>query len=590
MKKNNLLPTEVKKKLARLNAFTMLNPRPIIEVDFKGSILDMNENAKKLFPDLKRKGIRHGYLRGFGAIVKSLKTKREFGRDIKIGEKWYKQRFYRVPQFELIHIYGSDATARKRAEETLRASEQRYRSLFNKISEGHALYEFILDKKGRPVDYKFLDINPAYEHFANIKYANVIGKTIKEVFPKTADELIKKYAPVVLTGRPLHQENYHRDIDKHYEVFAYKTDNLQFAVLFFDITQRKRIEEEKDNFISIMSHELRNPLTPILSSSQLLLNELTAQEDQYLREYVQIIERHAKSMSKLLNDLLDTSRMSRKQMQLDKKMVDVKAAVGHAVESVRPIITQHQQALVISLPRHPVFIEADPVRLEQIIVNLLTNAAKYTHRGGRVEISLTVNNGWAQITVKDNGIGIEPEKIKQIFKLFNTSHDLPFVAMGSLGIGMNITKHLMAMHGGKIQVTSKGKNKGSTFTVKFPEHIQKHADHDAVETLVQRTGSNKRVLIVDDNKDIAYLLSRILGQAGYSTQVFHNGSKAVKAARTFKPQACLIDIGMPGMNGYEVAKKIGAQQGGKQPAQLIAVTGYGQDNGRYPFLRHLVRS
>lgn len=578
------------KEISRLAAFTELNPRPIIETDMKGNIIYENHSAQIIFPDLKKKGIKHGFLSDFKKIAETLKKEEiSFTREIKIKHTWWRQAFYKtpyIPDFESIRIYGLDVTDNKQAESNLKKSELRYHSLFTKMSEGYALHEIILDKKGRPYDYRFLDLNPAFEELTGLKRQAAVGKTVRQLLPNTEPAWIKDYGQVALTGKPIHFERYHQDLDKYYEVFAYQPEKMQVAVLFLDITARKHVEKEKDNFIAIMSHELRNPLTPILTSAQLLEQDVKnhldpkSPENRIIREYAQIIERQSKTMARLLDDILDTSRMSRKTMQLNKKIVDVGEIVKNAVETTMPLIKEQRHNLSVSLPQHPVYMEADPVRLEQIIVNLLNNASKYTRPKGKIWVALTIKNKSIEITVKDNGMGINPEKIKRIFKLFSTADNVPFIAIGSLGIGTNIAKHLATMHGGKITASSRGKNRGSTFTVKFPWRLKEHKQEKiGLQKPVLQAPIKSKILIVDDNKDIASLLSKILSPQGHEVKVTHDGLEAIKLFKTFEPQIALIDIGLPFISGYQVAQKIRKQKS-NQKTKLIAITGYGQDKDK----------
>lgn len=471
----------------------------------------------------------------------------------------------------------------KEAEKALSKSEHRYRSLFNKMNEGYALHEIILDKSKKPVDYKFLDVNPTFEKLTGLGKENIIGKTVKEILPGTEPEWIQNYGNVALTGRPMHFERFHRELNKYYEVFAYSPVKNQFAVIFLDVTERRRIEEEKNNFISIMSHELRNPLTPILASSQ-YINSFKNFNNKEIKESVEIIERQSKNMARLLDDLLDISKLSREKITLNKKSLDARQIIRNAVQTALPIIKGQEQDLSVLIPNKPLVMIADPVRLEQIIVNLLNNAAKYTKPKGRIWIKAQKNKGKIEIKVKDNGVGMDPKKIEKIFELFNKSAH-PFIASasGSLGIGLNITKHLVTMHQGTICAQSPGKNKGSEFILKFPAAIEKKVKTRKIIKINKNkdaTGSDFKILVVDDNKDIANLMSKILTHAGYKTMLAYDGADAIKASKNFRPSAALIDIGLPGINGYDVAQQLRKQNGAGQKLKLIAVTGYGQDKDK----------
>jgi len=419
------------KKMAQFKEVTDIYPRPIIEINLKGTVLEWNTYAKKLFPDLKEKGSRHPYLSDLPKITASLlNTRRPVGRDIQLKGRWYKQRFYYFPKLKLIHVYGSDATARKKMEQALQESEHRYHSLFSEMSEAYALHEIIVDAMGNPYDYKFLDANHAFEEISGLKRKDIINKTIQQILPKTELSWIQDYGKVALTGEAEYFERHDKYSDKYYRVFAYQPAPNQFATIFFDITDLKLIDVEKNNFISVMSHELRNPLTPILTSAQLLLSYAKEQDKKRaktIKEYAGIIEHQAKNMASLLDDLLDISRLAHKKIMLEKKVINLKDAIHNAIKTALPLIHRKQQKLKIRLPDDEIYIEADPVRIEQAIVNILNNASKYTHHEGNITISCQLSEEHLEIAIKDDGVGMKAETIKNIFNLFNTSNFIPLL-------------------------------------------------------------------------------------------------------------------------------------------------------------------
>ncbi len=570
------LPLEVQKKLSRLEAFIELNPRPVIEIDYDGNVLDLNKNAKRLFPDLKKKGPKHIYLSGLRAIAKSLRQgEKEYGRDIQIGDRWYKQRFYHVPKFKLIHLYGSDATERKEREHALQTSELRYRSLFNKISEGYALKEAIFDRNGQMVDYRFLDVNPAYENLVRLARINIVGKTAKQVFSKDHGQLIDIYKQVVATGLPARFERFHEFSGKYYEVFAYKTSENQFAVLYLDISHLKKIEKEKDNFISILSHELRNPLMPIMANIQFIasLLEGAAGADPSVLESVRVIERQAKNMADLLDDILDIARLQHQKIVLRLKTVDIKPIVKHAVQTVVPLINSRKQKLSVFFDEKELFARVDALRFEQVVVNLINNASKYTKPRGAITVTCKAAGRHITISVKDNGIGMDAKKITKIFELFSEASK-PVMGIGGLGIGLNLVKSLVTMHKGTIVAHSKGKNKGSEFIVTIPMVGATASDRKlkSIKAQTPKTPAGpQKVLIVDDNQDITAVLAKILQQQGHQTLTAADGLAAVRLAKKHRPDVAVIDIGLPGMNGYKVAASLKGSG-----IRLIALTGYGQ--------------
>ena len=585
--KNNKNSLETEKKLARLKAFTELNPRPIIEVDFKGNVMDLNSSANSIFPDLKKKGAKHPYLFDLKEVIGHLKNNgKVFRREIKIHNTWFKQLFFLVPGFELIHVYGSDATERKQAEERLRESEKRYHSLFEKMNYAYALQDIIFDQNKKPVDYRFTDVNQAFEKLSKVKKEDVIGKTANDLaqVPQSKESIKnrKSYDQVALTGKPMYFESYNEASRRYLEFYAYRPNENQMALIFSDITRRKKTDEEKNNFIAIMSHELRNPLTPIIANAQ-FIKSILQREDSLsptIKESLDIIERQSKIMANLLNDILDVSRLSRQKIQLHKSRVNIYDVIKTSIKASMPFINTKNQKLATSFGSHPIYLQADPLRLEQIMVNIINNASKYTQPRGHVEVYCGLENGDAKVCVKDNGIGMSSEKISRIFDLFSDESQ-PFMGIGGLGIGLNIVKNLVSMHNGTISVTSQGENKGSEFIIRLPVAAPAGAAIKKSLPKMARTKTKSRVLVVDDNEDIRSSISKILRNEGHEIKTSHNGLNAIKISKTFKPQTALIDIGLPDISGYKVAKGLRQQHSGELPKmKLIAFTGYGQEKDK----------
>ncbi len=586
--KNTALPLDIQQKIARLDAFTTHNPRPVVEVSYDGNVLDQNKSAKNIFPDLGKKGSKHIFLSDLDKVVKFLsKEKRPFRREIQVGGRWYKQVFYPIPQFNMIHIYCSDATERMQAEKELEESRKRYHMLFEKMNYGYALQDIIYDNKGNPIDYKFIDVNPAFEKLSRVKREVIVGKTANQIArkPETQEsiELRKKYDKVAITGKPAYFENYNEVTKKYFELYAYKPSQTQMALIFSDITDRKKTDEEKNNFISIMSHELRNPLTPIMAHAQFLQRQ--SFNDPIIKESIGVIEKQSKIMADLLNDILDVSRLSRHQIKLKKSRINVYDVIQSSVKSAMPFITTKQQELSMLLPKNPVYIYADPLRLEQVLVNVLNNASKYTHPKGRINIYCESKKGNIEIRIKDNGEGMTPDKISRIFDLFKGENQ-PFMGIGGLGIGLNLVKNLVRMHKGTVEVSSKGLGKGSEFIINLPTRAQ-NAPKTIAETENTKNRASDtnhqtlRILVVDDNADIRNAISNILSHEGYEIKSTHDGAQAIKISKTFKPDAALIDIGLPGISGYKVAQILRERYNNqRRKIKLIAFTGYGQEKDK----------
>jgi PAS domain S-box-containing protein len=348
-----------------------------------------------------------------------------------------------------------------------------------------------------------------------------------------------------------------------------------------DISEQKRhaaslIEEEKrkDEFLAILAHELRNPLAPIGSAAEILkLTDSSSKEGQWA---VSTIDRQLHHMTRLIDDLLDISRISSDKLQLTEERVPAEMFMRSAIETSEPSIREAQHTLITEFPSEPCFVFGDAVRLSQIVSNLLTNAAKYTPKGGTIWLSARVHEQKLIITVKDTGIGISPVMLPRIFDMFVQGDHGPTMSRG-LGIGLTLVKRLLELHKGTIDVESDGTGKGSLFTVTLPT-ISENATGttEAPHAVVAKP---LRILIVDDNKDAQTALEMTLRLQGNVTAVADDGLRAVEITKTFSPDVILLDIGMPTMNGYEAARIIrGLPEG--QKIKIIAVTGWAQKSDK----------
>jgi PAS domain S-box-containing protein len=355
-----------------------------------------------------------------------------------------------------------------------------------------------------------------------------------------------------------------------------------------DITERKLAEEElvdaarrKDEFLAMLAHELRNPLSPIATAAAILKRQLHG--DQRLRRQPEIIERQIRTMSRLLDDLLDISRITRGKVLLQAERLDACALLQAALESSGPYIRERAHELSVSLPEGPMWVEGDPVRIEQILCNLLNNAARYTDPHGRIEVSLERNDGEhrAEFRVRDTGIGIAPELLPEVFDLFTQGERSLDRSQGGLGIGLTLVKTLVEMHGGNVHATSAGLGQGSEFCVQLPllEPGPPQGRSSAGGRTAARNSEDpgtKRVLVVDDNKDAADLLAELVEMWGYAVRRAYSGMAGLELAQTWHPHLVLLDLGMPGMDGYEVARRL-RESGTENGPVLVAVSGYGQE-------------
>ena len=352
------------------------------------------------------------------------------------------------------------------------------------------------------------------------------------------------------------------------------------------LAERARVEEQlreadrrKDDFLAMLAHELRNPLAPVLTAVQLM--DRKQQLGLGTEREREVVERQVHHMRRLVDDLLDVSRVTRGKIQLRKHPVDLVASVGRAVEAARPFADSREHTLRVELPDGPVWTEADPVRLVQVLTNLLHNAAKYSEPGGRITLTLAREAGEAVVRVADTGMGIPAEALPHLFEPFMQVARTLDRAQGGLGLGLTLVKQLVEMHGGRVEASSEGVGRGSVFTVRLPLLPEERVPVVPVEAPAGREtpGEARRVLVVDDNVDAAELLGEVLELDGHRVTVVHDGRAALERMGAEAPEVIFLDIGLPGMDGYEVARRIRERSGGAGP-RLVAVTGYGQASDR----------
>lgn len=336
-------------------------------------------------------------------------------------------------------------------------------------------------------------------------------------------------------------------------------------------------DRRKDEFLAMLGHELRNPLAAIRNGLHIL--HLTKGNGAIKAQIQEMLDKQTNNLTRMVDDLLDVSRITRGKIQLRKEKVELAAAISHATESVRPLIEAQRHRLTLTLPPRPVYLQADPTRLEQVLVNLLNNAAKYTKQGGFITLAAERTNGEVLIRVRDTGVGMSAELLSKVFDLFTQSERSLDRSQGGLGIGLTLVKKLVEMHGGSVTAHSDGPERGSEFIVCLPAlHLdEERADLSAEQQLaVER---KLRVLIVEDAEDVAESLKVLLEVWGHDVRVVYDGPAALVAYRTYQPDVVLLDLGLPGMNGYDVARQLRREQRSRRPF-LMAVTGYGQDEDK----------
>jgi PAS domain S-box-containing protein len=353
-----------------------------------------------------------------------------------------------------------------------------------------------------------------------------------------------------------------------------------------DITQRKQaeaalrdVDRRKDEFLAILAHELRNPLAPIRNSLHIL--RLTNQQDAVGAHVGDMMERQVNHMVRLVDDLLEVSRITSGKIELRKERLDLAAIVRSSVETSRPLIEAVGHQLSVTFTPEPLIVEGDPVRLAQVFANLLNNAAKYTDPGGHIWISTGRDGHWAAVSVRDTGAGISSEMLSRVFELFTQGEHLSERSQGGLGIGLTLVRSLLEMHGGSVEAFSEGLGRGSEFVVRLPLAAAPVVDVPRPRTRELPTPNlqARRVLVVDDNHDSAESMGMLLKILGAEVKVVYSGPEALDSLSAYQPSAVLLDIGMPGMDGHEVARRI-RQHPEFHDITLIALSGWGQEEDR----------
>ncbi|HEU4652623.1 MAG TPA: ATP-binding protein, partial [Steroidobacteraceae bacterium] len=441
---------------------------------------------------------------------------------------------------------------------------------------------------------RFVFVNRAYAARLGASPDSLIGKYVPEVLGQRAYGAIEAHLQQVLRGESVTFEcmiPYEHLGEKFMQgrcvpdIDPTTREVKGLVAVLTDLTSRRELEEQlreadrrKDEFLAILGHELRNPLAPIRYATGLLKPGVP---EQIVTAAQSVIERQVTHMARLIDDLLDVSRITRNTLELRMEFVDVRSVVNNVVETVRPLLESVRHKLTVSIPPSAVHARADVTRLSQVIGNLLNNAAKYTEPGGHIQLTLDVVGGRARIRVRDNGIGIDPEFQARMFDLFVQGDQTQTRASGGLGVGLAVAKRLIEMHGGAIEVHSRGRGRGSEFTVSMPLSHSAPATHDgaALENVAPMFQRRQQLLIVDDNLDAANSLATLLQLSGYVTHIANDGLAAIEMADLIRPEAIIMDLGMPRMTGHEAARWVRQQPWGSQTV-LIAATGWGQEEDR----------
>jgi PAS domain S-box-containing protein len=487
-------------------------------------------------------------------------------------------------------VVMEDVTEGRALQASLHDSEVRYRRLFQTAKDGI----LILDAEtGR-----IIDANAFMAGLTGQDLPDLVGKELHEIglfgdvgANKAAFEELRAKGYVRYDHLPIqHRGGSTTEVEFISNVYT-EGNRLVAQCNIRDISARVVMEQQillqtqaladqhrrKDEFLAMLSHELRNPLGPIRSATHLLRLQERGSENLIARQAREVIERQVANLTRLISDLLEVSRIVNARIRLKLETIDLSQSVKHALESAAPLVWRQEHELTTQFPDAadgPVWVSADPTRLEQIIVNLLSNAAKFTAKGGHVHVSFAREHNHAVLRVRDSGIGIAPEMLPHIFDLFAQADRSLERSHGGLGVGLSIVHKLVEMHGGTIEARSGGMGMGSEFTMRLPIAIAP-GELTALPSAEHHPTEHKlRVLVVDDNVDGCVMLANLLRMREYGVQMAHTGMEALAVAQSWRPDVVLLDIGLPQLDGYEVARRVRADPalGG---IRLVATTGYG---------------
>ena len=512
-------------------------------------------------------------------------------------ERYYDVHTYPAPQG--ISVYFRNVTDQKRADaerDALVAESERQRHIYEVALSNTPDLMFVFG-----LDRRFTYVNEALLSFWGKQRDDVLGKNSRELGYEAMQAELNDHEidQVVETSRPIRGELPFSDAGET-RIFDYilvpvvGADGAVVAVAgtMRDITDRQHAEQEirqqanqlreldraKDAFLATLAHELRNPLAPLLSAAEIL--DALKITDARLEWTRQVIRRQVTHMSSLLDDLLNVARITQGKLTIRPERIELEPIIASAIETAQPLIALKQHQLTVEVTPPQIALNADPLRLSQILSNLLLNAAKYTDAGGSIHLRARVEGDQLVLSVKDSGIGIPESGLAKIFTMFAQVEGASLRSEGGLGIGLALVRGLAELHGGHVEARSGGPGLGSEFTIYLPLPAAELASPPG-EKVAEATRPNapRKVLVADDNRDAADTISAILRLAGHTVFVAHGGQQALDLAATWRPEFAVLDVGMPDLSGYEVARHLRNQPWGKT-VTLIALTGYGQESDR----------
>lgn len=567
----------------------------------------IGQNFFEVFPATLGTAIEQSYRRAAseGVMV-------EFESLYEPWNRWYSQRCFPI-QGGGLTVYFRDITEEKHARATLSASEEKYRSLFNSIDTGFCVIEVLRDEQGRANDYRFVELNPAFENHTGLHDA--VGKTIRQMHPGFEQVWIDRYGGVARTGQAARFVEGSDVMGRWFDVYAFALGtaaNRQVAVLFSDISERRRSElalqaakaeaesasRAKDDFLAALSHELRTPLTPVLMAADDLCGDPALPPA--MRDTLSMMQRNIALEARLIDDLLDLTRIAKGKLALRAQDCEAHSLVGLALEIVRDEAQAKGIALGVDLAAMRTHFVGDPARVQQVFWNLLRNAVKFTPAGGQVFIRSRDEGERLVIEVSDTGVGLAPELLERIFLSFEQAGLVNDARYGGLGLGLAIAKAIVEMHGGTIRAESAGPGLGATFRVEFHavERLlgisEKAGPADAATvrgpSATPPPAGSQRLLLVEDHEATLQVLTRLLGRAGYrvTTAGTVAGAREIAAREPF--DLVVSDIGLPDGTGIELMEALHSRHG----LRGIALTGYGMEDDlrrsrEVGFVEHLVK-